>query len=76
MARFFASVEGRSAKAVTKVGSEKSGMTAHVRGWDLGCEVLLSVDETTGKDVMKVYKTGGSRGSVAKELIGEFTDED
>ena len=74
MSRFYASIEGSRGEA-TRQGTEKSGMSGHVRGWNLGIRVCMHVDED-GQDVAIVTLTGGSSGSSSSRLIGTFTEED
>ena len=35
MARFYGELRGRAATTATREGSERSGLWAHVRGWDI-----------------------------------------
>ena len=59
MAHFYSTVEAKG-KSQTKCGTRVSGMSAHIRGWDIGCEVDLRCLD--GEDVMHVYLTDGSNG--------------
>ena len=68
MAHFYASMQG-SRGGVTRVGTKSSGLTAHVRGWDIGARVELSHEDD--RDVVRVYRTGGSNGG-RSELVAEF----
>lgn len=70
MARFYANVQGSRGEA-TRMGTPASGITAHIRGWDVGIQV--DIQDVNGSDVCYVYKTGGSNGRVSRELIGTFT---
>lgn len=73
MSRFYASISGQAKTEATRRGSEKSNICGHIRGWDIGIQVLGYVFE--GKDTFTVELTGGSNGCV-KKLIGTFTEDD
>lgn len=66
-----AEVQGQTL-AVHRLGSKQSGAWGHVRGWDVGARVEISYEN--GQDVVRVYKTCGSRGG-SSELIAEFSGE-
>lgn len=70
MAQFYGSMQGWRG-CVTRSGSKVSGLTAHVRGWNIGCRVELSHKD--GKDVVTVYRTHGSNGGGADVEIAEFS---
>lgn len=72
MSRFYAEMQGNRGPATLK-GSADSGMYAHVRGWDVGVEVRCSVDRN-GKDVVDVFRTGGSNGG-RSYLLATLTPE-
>lgn len=74
MAQFYASIKGSRGEA-TRMGSKASGITAHVRGWDVGVKVRVFVDERTGLDCVLVTRTSGSNGS-DREVIAEFYADD
>ena len=60
MAQFYAEIQGGRGKA-SRTGTKASGMSAHVRGWDVGARVVCRhLDE---EDVIQVYVTSGSNGS-------------
>lgn len=73
MAHFYASINGARESIATKTGTKKSGMSAHVRGWNVGVDVRLSHEN--GKDVVRVYKTSGSNGGISPQLITEYIEE-
>ena len=58
MARFYGSMQGRG-KAVTRTGTPVSGLSAHIRCWNVGVVVCLSVGPD-GEDMIVVNRTGGS----------------
>jgi len=63
MARFYAEIKGNRG-AATRTGSASSGISGHIRGWDLGALVEVDVDPATGKDRLTVYRTSGSNGDL------------
>jgi hypothetical protein len=58
MARFIAEIEGKAGMS-SRLGTERSGIWSHARGWDLGVEVKGEVN-ADGDDVFYVEITGGS----------------
>lgn len=72
MARFFAEIVGNRGIA-SRVGTERSGMWAHVRGWNVGVEVQCL--DVGGVDVIRVYKTGGSSAARNSILLAELREE-
>lgn len=78
MAQFYGEISSRSPRGgksnkVTRMG-DKSGMTAHIRGWDVGVRVVLRVD-AGGKDIVCVYKTKGSNAPNDDELIATIDEK-
>lgn len=74
VARFYGIIKGRSKTAVTRLGSERSGLTAHVRGWNVGVFIRCEVDED-GKDTLRIYRTKGSNNPTLQELIAEIKED-
>jgi len=74
MSRFYGSMKG-SRGETTRCGDRGHGITAHVRGWDLGCVATMRVD-ANGEDIVDVYLTGGSNGSCARVFLGTFRRND
>ena len=74
MSHFYSSIQGSRGEA-TRCGTKSSGMIGHIRGWNLGCEVYMYVDED-GKDRCQVYLTSGSNGRYSSKCLGDFTEED
>jgi hypothetical protein len=70
MSRFYASIQGNRGEA-TRMGNTTSGMHGHIRGWDIGASVEMSVDPG-GIDVCTVTITRGSNGNGACLPIGSF----
>ena len=71
MARFYGEINGKANTSATREGTEKSGMTAHIRGWDIGIYIQCYVNDK-GKDAIKVMKTNGSNDPSTTELIGVY----
>ena len=68
MAHFYADIQGnRSGR--TCMGTPKSGIHGHIRGWNLGVDVRGYVDKETGKDYFMIYRTSGSNGGKSDKLI-------
>lgn len=59
MARFYGSIQGNRGEA-TRCGSKESGITGHIRGWDVGVEVECK--HRYGMDEAHIFATGGSNG--------------
>jgi len=75
MSHFYGDIQGNRG-AASCGGSKESGIASHIRGWNVGARVSIHYDEVIGKDVVKVYATGGSLGHRGSELIAKFTAED
>jgi hypothetical protein len=73
MAHFYASIQGNRGEA-TRMGSKDSGITGHIRGWNVGARV--TVEHVDGSDFVRVYRTTGSNDYGSSELIAWFTAED
>ena len=71
MAHFYGTMKGARG-ATSRTGTKNSGMTAHIRGWGVGAEVTVHVD-SMGKDVVTVYRTGGSHDSTRRAIVASFT---
>ena len=71
MARFYAEIQGNRGMA-SRMGTPKSGIWGHIRGWRIGCRVSCYVDDE-GRDVIQVVQTGGSSGTIADKLIATLT---
>jgi len=62
MAHFYASIKGgRSEK--TACGTKNSGMSGHIRGWDIGGKVTASFNEMHDTNAIDFVLTGGSNNS-------------
>ena len=69
MARFYALIKGNRG-AATRMGTPASGITGHIRGWNVGVRVEMGVDED-GQDVVRVYATGGSHDPGSTQLVAK-----
>jgi hypothetical protein len=74
MARFYASIRGSRGEA-TRMGTTQSGISGHIRGWDVGGEVRCYVGEN-GEDRVAVFLTSGSNGHGQRVLLGDYTAND
>lgn len=74
MSRFYASIQG-SRGGATRVGTKNSGLSGHIRGWNVGCRVQLSTNDKD-EDICTVILTGGSNGSEREVQFGTFTEKD
>ena len=70
MSRFYASIEGNRGPA-TRMGTPNSGISGHVRGWNMG--IRVEGYDYEGSDHFRVYLTGGSNGACSDQLVGEFS---
>lgn len=70
MARFYAEIQGNRGSA-TRMGTPSSGISGHIRGWNVGARVRMYDDN--GVDVVEVYATSGSNGHCADKLLARFT---
>lgn len=70
MARFYGEIKGKAASKATREGDERSGMDAHIRGWNAGIKIECGVDRKTGEDVCRAFATGGSRVPTVGRLLG------
>lgn len=59
MAHFYATIKGKSSERGA-VGTKNSGLTAHVRGWNVGARIDCSYSDTFKKDTIKITSTMGS----------------
>ena len=83
MSRFYASIEGQAKTQATRQGSKNSGITGHIRGWDLGIKVEGKSDRTDNLDTFNIWITGGSNNhyqtdflcTVRRSLVGELVIE-
>ena len=67
MAHFYASIQGNRSEA-TRMGSKKSEIYGHVRGWKSGFKIYCYADGD--KDICEVYATAGSGYGNNKTVTG------
>lgn len=70
--QFYSEVSGNRAKRVTCGGTKSTGISAHVRGWDVGVRVII--DHCDGKDCVRVYATKGSNAPDNDSLIATIIE--
>ncbi len=73
MARFIGEIQGKAKTKASRLGTEKSGLIAHIRGWNVGVFICCGVDED-GKDTLRIYRTKGSNNPTLQELIAEIKE--
>lgn len=74
MSHFYGDVQGNRGVA-TRGGSKDSGIEGHIRGWHTGARVECHHDDASGKDIVSVYRTGGSSSRSNQELIAEWSTD-
>ena len=74
MARFMGELQGKAKTKASRLGTEKSGLIAHIRGWNVGVFIRCEVDED-GKDTLRIYRTKGSNNPTLQELIAEIKED-
>lgn len=74
MARYYAEVTGSRGTTVSK--TDTKNIKGHVRGWDVGVYVEITPDFNTGKDRVRVFRTGGSNRPDFIELLADFTQDE
>ena len=74
MSRFYGAIKGSRGMA-TRQGTPKSGMVGHIRGWNIGAEVRMYVDQN-GEDACQVLVTGGSNNRGQCQSLGIFRAKD
>jgi hypothetical protein len=72
MSHFYATVIGHRGLA-SRTGTKSSGIVGEIKGWNIGAKVVIR--HVNGKDVVSIYRTGGSRAKYGPELIKEFQEE-
>lgn len=74
MAHFRGTISGKNdCKVCSRVGTKKSGLIVHGNGWKIGAAINLYHDDKTGKDVVMISITNGSRGTAREKYLGGFT---
>ena len=77
MAHFYADIQGNRG-GTSRMGSKRSGIDGHIRGWISGAKVRCYVNEK-GQDVVDVEATNGSghnckavRGLILRTIDGKI----
>ena len=73
MSHFYADIQGNKGQA-SRCGTKESGISGHIRGWNIGVVVSIEYDMKNDRDIVRVYKTGGSNHYGESILIAELTD--
>jgi hypothetical protein len=73
MAQFRATIHGQRGEA-SRLGSKKTGITAHVNGWDAGISVYAA--HQNGRDAFEVRLTTGSNGYGSSRTLGTLVNTD
>ena len=75
MAQFYADIQGNRGQA-TRMGTKKSGMDGHIRGWYIGARVYMRFNEQTQEDECTIDLTAGSHNQKQSKRLGVFTVKD
>jgi len=70
MSRFYATIQG-SRGAASRQGTPGSGISGHIRGWDIGGAVDCWVGDD-GQDRVTLRLTTGSHGRGLTKTLGTF----
>jgi len=74
MAHFYGDLQGTRGEA-TRSGTKNSGISAHVRGWNIGARVQCFVNDQ-GEDCVSIRLTSGSNGRLHEKCLGTYTLKD
>lgn len=72
MARFYGDLQGNRGPT-SRMGSKKSGLHAHIRGWNVGVQISCFVDKN-GRDTITISETGGSHDPFSERVITVLKD--
>jgi len=72
MAQFYGDIQGNRGQA-TRMGTKKTGLDGHIRGWNIGARVWMSYNEQTKEDECTIDLTAGSHRSGQTKRLGTFT---
>ena len=75
MAHFYANIQGNRGEA-TRMGTKSSGISGHIRGWDIGCKTHCSFNTKTKQDEVSIHVTTGSNGHGFSLFLGRFSLKD
>ena len=69
MSQFYASINGSAKNEATRQGTKNTGISGHIRGWDIGVKVIGQ--HINGIDCFSIYMTSGSNDHSHNLKIGE-----
>ena len=72
MAHFYANIQGNRSER-TACGTKNSGISGHIRGWDIGA--WSAVGHANGKDIVTMKLTSGSNGGKDFNFHVQFDGE-
>ena len=73
MSRFYGDLQGSRGMA-TRQGGKSSGISGHLRGWNIGARVIVAPQgENPEVDEVAILKTGGSSGSTSSGYIAGYS---
>jgi hypothetical protein len=72
MSHFYGRLIGSAKNPATCRGHR--GIEGYIAGWNSGVHVRGEIDGE-GKDVFRIYRTGGSNGSLSETLIATVKEE-
>lgn len=75
MAQYIGEVKGKAGEA-SRLGSIKSGLCGHMRGWRIGGRVVMEWDQRNERDTVDIVLTGGSNGGSSHGCIRAHKDVD
>lgn len=74
MSHFYGSMAGKARTQATRCGTKSSGVSAHVRGWNVG--VQTEAHHTEEGDEVRIVLTHGSTGRGSNVTIGKVMEHD
>jgi len=72
MARFYGEIYGQAKTPATRIGGAISGLSGHLRGWDVGVEIWCHT--VNDEDIIEVWETGGSNSPSTRKKIATLTN--
>ena len=71
MAQFYGDLQGNRGQA-TRMGTKSSGISGHLRGWNIGARVFVGYNEDKDRDEVTISITHGSNGAGYSKGLGTF----
>lgn len=71
MAQFYATIQGNRSER-TCMGTKNSGITGHIRGWDIGGRVDVFYNADKDRDEVRIMVSRGSNGYGSGRALGMF----